>query len=190
MQPRLEIRHLLMLNALWQAGSLGAAAELLGVTQSALSHRLREAERRLGAKLAQRSGRGIALTPAGERLLLTAQRLVGDLTKVEAEVEHLAGTGVHQSAIIGQQSYASLHWLPGFFEAARTRLPDLQVEAEGSLAETGLARLAAGDVDLLLLAGNARPSGVSVMPLALDSLVAVAPPDHPWRPSRRCRPRR
>ncbi len=180
MQPKLDIRHLALLDALGQVGGLGAAAELLGVTQSALSHRLREAERRLGTPLCRRSGRALLLTPAGERLRLSAGRLIGDLLRAEADVQHMTDLGIRQVARIGQTPYASLHWFPAFYAWCRERLPDLQVEVAGEVGESGLSRLLDGALDLVLLAGMPRHPGLRLVPLSLDSLVAVAAPGHPW----------
>ena len=62
MIPRLGINHLTVLSALADTGSVTASAGRLGLTQSAVSHRLKEAERRLGIALARRGEGGIVLT--------------------------------------------------------------------------------------------------------------------------------
>lgn len=184
MQPRLEVRHLALLDALGRVGSLSGAAEVLGVTQSALSHRLREAERRLGTKLCRRKGRMLLLTPAGERLRISAKRLIDDLLRVEADVAHLSEQGITQVAMVGQRPYGGLHWLPPFHAWARRNLPEVKVEVAGDVGESGPARLLDGSLDLLIAPGWPRHPGLRFLPLAQDSLVAVAPPDHPWRDHR------
>ena len=62
---RLDIRHWEMLKAIADLGTLKNAASALGITQSALSHRLAEAERRLGSPLFDREGRQLRLAKAG-----------------------------------------------------------------------------------------------------------------------------
>ncbi len=60
--PRLDIRHLAMIDAVARLGSICGAAHSLGLTQPALSRQLQEAERRLGVEYVQRSGRQMQLS--------------------------------------------------------------------------------------------------------------------------------
>ncbi|HFC53411.1 MAG TPA: LysR family transcriptional regulator, partial [Gammaproteobacteria bacterium] len=62
----LEVRHLRTLRALHQYGTLAKAAERLHVTQSALSHQLKDLEQRLEVRLYHRKGKPLRFTPAGE----------------------------------------------------------------------------------------------------------------------------
>ena len=70
----LEVRHLRLVAAVADVGSLTRAGDRLHLTQSALSHQLRDIESRLGAALFLRVGKRLVLTPAGERLLASATR--------------------------------------------------------------------------------------------------------------------
>src|SRR5271170_8399179 len=77
-------RALSALSLLASLGSLTEAAEQLGVTRSALSHRIAELEKRLGVALVRKAGRRISLTEDGERLLSS----MGDaLERLEEAVE-------------------------------------------------------------------------------------------------------
>lgn len=78
----LELRHLRALVVLAEELSFTRAARRLGIAQPALSAQISRLERRLGAKLVERSTRSVELTPAGRDLLLRAQRALA-----EAEVE-------------------------------------------------------------------------------------------------------
>lgn len=180
MQPRLEVRHLVMLIAIADAPSMAHAAGLLGLTQSALSHRLREAERRLDAALFRREGRRLALTPAGERLLLTARRLASDLARAESDVRQIAASGVDAVGRIGQAEYAAMPWYAPFYAYARERLPDIQLEVAADAAERALELLAESAIDLALVAGEPARPGMRLLPVFADALVAVAAPGHAW----------
>ena len=72
-----------MLEAIEQTSTLSQAAEQLHVTQSALTHRIREAERRLGVILFEKSGRRLRLTSAAQVLTEAAVKILGDLDAAE-----------------------------------------------------------------------------------------------------------
>ena len=87
----LEVRHLRLVQAVATLGSLTAAAGQLNLTQSALSHQLRDIEERLGTPLFLRRSRRMIATAAGQRLLATAARVLADLARTEAQVRDIAG---------------------------------------------------------------------------------------------------
>src|SRR3546814_10619332 len=86
----LEIRHLETLCAIRDAGSLQEAAERLHVTQSALSHQLRDLETRLKTPLLNRRTRPARLTTAGLRVLALADEILPRLKATERELQRLA----------------------------------------------------------------------------------------------------
>jgi LysR family transcriptional regulator for metE and metH len=108
---KLEIRHLQLVQAITSEGSVTRAADRLNVTQSALSHQLREIEDRLGTPLFLRVNRRLALAPAGERLLQSAQRVLDELRLVEEDIGRLAS---HQDGVIRVSTgcYTCCQWLP------------------------------------------------------------------------------
>jgi DNA-binding transcriptional LysR family regulator len=82
------IRGLQCFEAVARRGSVTAAAEELGVSQSAISHQLRDLTRALGEQLLVRSGRGLAVTSAGQRL---SERLSATFANLEASLEDIVG---------------------------------------------------------------------------------------------------
>ena len=72
----LEIRHLKLVAAVAETGSVTRAGNRLHLTQSALSHQLRDAEEQLGTRLFERQKGTMTLTAAGERLLLSARAVL------------------------------------------------------------------------------------------------------------------
>src|SRR5580658_9536728 len=83
---RLQVKHLRLMLAVGSSGSVTRAAQMLNLSQSALSHQLIDFEQELGALLFNRIGRRMAITPAGERLLAAARSILPQLAQVEADV--------------------------------------------------------------------------------------------------------
>ncbi|GAB5469802.1 MAG: LysR family transcriptional regulator [Rhodospirillales bacterium] len=175
-QPRLEMRHLAMLLAVAEAGSLSQAAQEMGLTPSALSHRLAEAERRVDARLFDRSGRAVTLTPAGETLWRMARKVVDMAAQAEGDVAWLAGSS-QQTLRIGMAHYAAFDWLPDFLALWRTDYADSHLCVVADARQTCLEKLRNGLLDLALL--PYRPSDLDLVasPLFEDELVLIAPPD-------------
>src|SRR5438045_9224266 len=87
----LEIKHLRLVSAIARTGSVTRAGDVLNLSQSALSHQLRDIEDRLGAALFHRVGKRMVLTPAGDTLLGAAQQVLDLVGRTENELRH-AGT--------------------------------------------------------------------------------------------------
>ena len=179
MRPRLDIRHLEMIKALTAEPTLAEAAETLGVSPSALSHRIREAERRLDATLYEKRGRKLRPTPAADVLAEAAGRLLDDLARTELLAKGTVA-GAHHFVRLAVGVYGSFHWLPGFLPSFRETHPviDLDVDADMSLAP--VERLMHDEVDVVLTPSAIEPVSVERIGLFNDVLVGVVGPDHPY----------
>ena len=177
MQIRLDVRHMQMLMALAETGSVARAAQLLGVTASALSHRIREAERRLDVVLFAKSGRGLRPTPAGRHLSEVSERLLAELERAETTVTRM-GEGVQQVVRLGMGAYNSYHWLPAFLRVYRRQAPETEIDVIANAARRPLESLLEGEIDVAILAEAVLPPGLRAIPLFEDEIVAVVPPGH------------
>src|SRR5580700_11833587 len=95
----LEIRHLKLVAAIAETGSVTLASNRLHLTQSALSHQLRDAEEQLGVPLFERRNRRMALTPAGERLLQSARAVIDELARAEKDIRECNGNGTSKGVL-------------------------------------------------------------------------------------------
>ena len=98
MAVKLDIRHLQLLVALDQYGTVTAAARALGLTQPALSHQIREAERRVGVPLFRRVKKRLLFTWQGQELLQSARLVVAELERAEADLGALRRNGQRDRA--------------------------------------------------------------------------------------------
>ena len=177
MQPLLlDLRHYETVVAIVEFGTMTEAAAHLATTQSALSHRLAEAERRLGTKLFER-GRNRKLSPTRDGLALhqSASRALADLARTEASLRAAPAT---QRTMLRMAvgSYDCYHWFPSFLERIHAEFDDIDLELVVVGDAPGPA-LAANDVDIVLAPGS--PEGdLQLTPLFDDELVFVTSPSH------------
>src|SRR5690242_9690611 len=119
--------HLLRLFAtVAEQGSFSRAASLLYISQPAISKGVQELERQLGTTLLDRSGRGVALTEAGETLLPHAQHLFAVERAAETALEQLEGLERGQLAI-GASSTIGIYLLPPLLGRFRQRYPGIRL---------------------------------------------------------------
>lgn len=176
MLPRLTTNHLALLATLAETGAVGAAARRLGLTQSAASHRLREAERRIGAALVIRETGGVRLTEEGERLAVFADRFLGELARIEEDIEARRSGYVVR---LGQATYNRYHWLPPFLDHVAREAPGITLDLFGGATTRPLQSLAEGSVDVSTIYGRPVASQrFSWRRLGADPLVAVLAPGH------------
>ena len=174
----LDIRHLEIVRAVHEAGSLSRAARALHMSQPALTRQLAVIEQRLGTALFRRHARGMSLTPAGERVLSTASRVLADIARAETDVRRLAD-GYDGTVRIASECFMCYHWLPGVARAFGARQPGITVDLvpEATRDPYGALRDAAVDVALVY---SAPPETARVhrVPLFHDEMVGVVASSH------------
>jgi LysR family transcriptional regulator for metE and metH len=173
----LEVRHLLLVQAVAETGSLTSAGRQLHLTQSALSHQLLDLEERLGTKLFHRVSRHMRLTPAGERILATARRVLQDLEHAEDEVRLLAAErrGLVRITV---ECYTCYHWLPDLMQRFRKKRPGIEIRIDANATHRAIEALREGSVDLALVSTPLDDPRIRTTPLFDDEMVAVMTPDH------------
>jgi len=178
MSVTLEVRHLKLLAAVADEGSVTGAARRLHLTQSALSHQLRDAEEKLGARLFLRLGRRMALTPAGEQMLQSARRVLTELEGAEGRIRQQA-SNAHGVLRLSTQCYTCYHWLPELLRDFRQCHPGVEVRIDAEATRAPLEALLEGRLDLVLTNCAPRDPRLRVRPLFEDDLQVVLPPRHP-----------
>jgi len=177
MSMDLEVRHLRLVSAVADLGSLTRAGDRLHLTQSALSHQLRDIESRLGAALFLRVGKRLVLTPAGERLLATARDVLDRLDRTEQDI-HQMGKARAGMLRLTTECYTCYHWLPPLLVRYRKRFPQVEVRIDVGATGRPLEMLLAGKLDLAIMSSPVRDRRLVSRPVFDDELVIVAARDH------------
>ncbi|MER5498502.1 hydrogen peroxide-inducible genes activator [Streptomyces sp. NPDC002561] len=153
------------------------AAAAIGMSQPALSGAVSALEEALGVQLIERTTRKVLLSPAGERLAVRARAVleaVGELME-EAEAVRAPFTGVLRLGVIPT---VAPYLLPTVLRLVHERYPELDLQVHEEQTSSLLEGLAAGRLDLLLLAVPLGVPGVAELPLFDEDFVLVMERDH------------
>ncbi len=174
----LEVRHLKLVATVAEEGSVTRAANRLHLTQSALSHQLRDVEDKLGVALFQRTARRMLLTRAGERLLESAHRVLDELEKAE---EALREEGSQRDGLlrITTECYTCYHWLPSLLHAFQQKSPRVEVRIVAEATRRPVEALLEGELDLAIVSDPIKNRKIELEPLFQDELFLVTAPEHP-----------
>jgi LysR family transcriptional regulator for metE and metH len=145
----LERIHLAIVQAVDKHGSLTAAAEILCVTQSALSHSMKKLEQQLGTDVWLREGRSLRLTQAGQYLLAVANRVLPQLALAEERLGQYA-QGERGALRIGMECHPCYQWLLKVVAPYLARWPDVDVDVKQKFQFGGIGALFGYEIDLLV----------------------------------------
>ncbi|GAA1649953.1 LysR family transcriptional regulator [Actinoplanes couchii] len=170
------------LRAVLETGSLTAASERLGFTQSALSKQMAALETAAGTRLFHRGPRGVDPTPAGTRLALRAAAILDQYDAAQRELEDLPMPLGGRVALGGFPATA-LRLAPRTIARVRTDHPSVEVDFLESSTPVQIRRLRAGRLDLAILASGAGLpgwdlTGIEVEPLPSGSLLLAVGARH------------
>ena len=179
----LEVRHLTTLLAIEEAGSLMEASERLHVTQSALSHQLKDLEGRLGAALLVRRTRPVRFTTAGLRVLALAREVLPRVQQTERELKRLAAgqTGRLHIAI---ECHSCFQWLMPALDAFREHWPEVEMDLSAAFSFAPLPALVRGDLDMVITSDPVENDAVKYLPLFRYELVLAVSRQSPLAASK------
>ncbi len=174
----LERIHLTVVQQVEKQGSLTAAANVLHVTQSALSHTMRKLEQQLGTEIWRREGRSLQLTQAGQYLLAVANRVLPQLDLAEERLSQFA-QGERGALRIGMECHPCYQWLLKIVSPYLSAWPDVDVDVKQKFQFGGIGALFGYEIDLLVTPDPLYKPGLSFEPVFDYEQVLVLASDHP-----------
>jgi LysR family transcriptional regulator for metE and metH len=174
----LERIHLAIVAEVEKRGSLTAAADVLCVTQSALSHSMKKLEQQLGTDIWLREGRSLRLTQAGQYLLAVANRVLPQLTLAEERLQQFA-QGERGTLRIGMECHPCYQWLLKVVSPYLTGWPDVDVDVKQKFQFGGIGALFGYEIDLLVTPDPLFKPGLRFEPVFDYEQVLVVARHHP-----------
>src|ERR1041384_6049620 len=174
------LTHLRTLREISRLGSFSRAAEVLRLSQPAVSHHIRLLEDAYGCRLLERVGKRTMLTHAGEVVMAHAARAFDALDAAHGAGGALGGKGAGRIGL-GTGATASIYILPAIPSKVQRCYPDIEiVVVTGNSGDIARA-VAATQLDVGVVTLPVRDRELAITPFRDDRLVAIAPPTPAWK---------
>ncbi|MBV7377984.1 LysR family transcriptional regulator [Maritimibacter dapengensis] len=160
----IEFRHLRTIRAIHESGGLARAADMLHITQSALSHQIKGLEEQIGMELFQRRSKPMKLSPAGQKLLNLAERILPEVAHVEEEFRAMQ-SGRSGRMHIAIECHACFDWLFPVLDGFREAWPEVDVDIRMRLAFDAIEALRREEVDFVISSDPVALPSVTFTPL-------------------------
>lgn len=167
-----RLRQLQCFIVLAEKLNYGQAARAQYMTQPTLSFQIKSLEQDFGARLFDRSHKGVTLTPAGKQLEMSARRILAEVESVHREI---TGLSSQKPLRICCSQAGQFDILPRMIRTLMETDPDLRLEIEAMVPEERVQALVSGKLDVLVMVAPVQADGVSYKTLRRESLVAVVP---------------
>lgn len=174
----LEIRHLQLLVALREQGSLAAAADELHVTASAVSHQLKEIENYYGISLVNRRSRPLGFTIAGQEILKLADSVLPQFYRTTASIRRLAH-GQTGHLRLASECHSCFDWLMPILNRYRREWQDVDLDFASGFEPQPHQMLLDSEIDLLITASPLAVDGIHYLSLFEYESRLVVAPTHP-----------
>ena len=146
----MDISALQAFIAVAESGSFSRAAERIFLTQPAISKRIAALEQEIGARLFDRVGRKIHLTPAGEALLLRTRAVLSELEDIKRDITNLSGT-IAGELSVATSHHIGLHRLPGPLKRFHETYTQVRLNLHFMDSEKACNAVARGELELAVV---------------------------------------
>lgn len=178
MTTRLDLYSLQVFLAVFEEGSIAAAAVREHIAPSALSKRLSELERTLEVVLFKRHARGVEPTSAARALARRARALLHQTHDLAAEIQEYS-TGVRGRVRVAANLSSISQFLPAELRQFMDRHPHIQIDLEESVSSMVTRAVRDNAADIGVYTQSDDESGLDIYPYHSDRMAVVAPSRHP-----------
>jgi len=175
----MEIRHLRLIKAIVEEGSITKAIDKLHLTQSALSHQLKEAESQVGTPLFLRTNKKLILTKAGEKLYAIANEILDKLSETELQIKQMV-FGEFGEIRISTECFSSYHWLPSVLKQFHHLYPNVELKIVTEATHYPLKKLLENVIDIGIVSDQIKDDRIKYLELFQDEVVMAVSENHPW----------
>ena len=174
---KLDIKHFELVRAIESEGSLTKAADKLCLTQPALSHQLKDVERRLGEALFIRAKKRLYPTETGRKVLLSGEKILKEVEQLELNIDHTQ-KGLEGNIRICTQGITAHSWIPQLTKVLNEEGCDISFEIVIEATNDPFFYINNGKLDFALVSEKLDRAGIEYDNIFEDELVIVMSNKH------------
>jgi LysR family transcriptional regulator for metE and metH len=168
-----------LIKAIVEEGSITKAIDKLHLTQSALSHQLKEAEYQLGTAIFLRTNKKLVLTQAGVKIYETANEILERLSETENQIKQMV-FGEYGEIRISTECFSSYHWLPSVLKQFHLLYPNVELKIVAEATHIPLQKLLENVIDIAIVSDQIKDNNIQYTELFQDEVVMVVSENHSW----------
>ncbi len=174
----MDMRHFKMIQEVARQGNLTRAAEQLFLSQSALSHQLRDVESYFDARIFIRQQRKMILTVEGQIILRASETVLAEIENTRRKVRAMTqkDAGVVRLSV---SCFTSCHWLSSFIGEFNKQFPGVGIEINAAATNRAEEALLENVIDVAITENNLH-NKFNYTHLFRDELMVIVPKNHPW----------
>lgn len=174
----MEIKYFRLIKAIAEEGSIANSAEKLFLTQSALSHQLRELEERLGFKVFLRTRNKWELTDEGAALYKLANTILESIEKGFQNIEQLR-TGSAGTIKVSTECYSFYQGLPAFIQKMGLLYPEINVDLILEATHQPIPKILSNEIDIAIITSKPENETLLSVEIFEDEIFAIMHKENP-----------
>lgn len=174
----MEIKYFRLIKSIVEEGSMANSAEKLFLTQSALSHQLRELEERLGFKVFHRTRNKWQLTDEGAELNKLGNTILASIENGFKNIEQLR-TGSVGAIKVSTECYSFYQGLSSFIQKMGLLYPEIDVDLILEATHQPISKILSNEIDIAIVTSKPANETLSSMEVYEDEIFAIMHTEHP-----------
>lgn len=168
----MELKYFRLIKTIAEEGSIANSTERLFLTQSALSHQLRELEERLGFKVFHRSRNKWELTQEGSELYKLANKLFSSIDEGFSNIKHII-EGSSGCIKLSAECQSFFHTIPGFIQKMGILYPEIDIEVSLGATHQTISQVLSEDIDIAIVTSKPDSEELESIKVFEDEIFAV-----------------
>ncbi|MDY8136042.1 LysR family transcriptional regulator [Aquimarina sp. 2201CG5-10] len=168
----MELKYFRLIKTIAEEGSIANSTERLFLTQSALSHQLRELEERLGFKVFHRTRNKWELTQEGSELYKLANKLFSSIDEGFNNIKHIK-EGSKGSIKLSAECQSFFHSIPSFIQKMGILYPEINIDVTLGATHQTISQLLSDDIDIAIVTSKPASEELESIKVFEDEIFAV-----------------
>ncbi|GAB5473606.1 MAG: LysR substrate-binding domain-containing protein [Maribacter sp.] len=173
----MELKYFRLIKKIAEEGSIANSTERLFLTQSALSHQLRELEERLGFKVFKRTRNKWELTQEGTELYKLANKLFSSIDEGFSNIKHIT-EGSKGAIKLSAECQSFFHSIPSFIQKMGILYPEIDIEVSLGPTHQTISQVLSNDIDVAIVTSEPESDELTSVQVFKDEIFAIMHTEH------------